>query len=116
MARALLAIGLLLALGGEPPAPAPPPPVILTVPPDPAWTRCERTAQCSTTYLSCHGWIAVARAHEADVQRWYSEANADLLGVVECDGKNAAQPQAVCRDSVCKLATPPQASEGRTDG
>jgi hypothetical protein len=102
--RALLAIGLLLALGSEAPAPLPPPPVIVTVPPDPAWTRCERTTHCATTYLSCHGWIAIARAHEAEVQRWYSEANADVLGVVECDGKDTAQPQAVCRESVCLLA------------
>jgi hypothetical protein len=110
MVRALLAIGLLLALGGEASAPSPPPPAIRTVPPEPAWTRCRHDTDCATTYLSCHGWIGVARGHERDVQRWYSAANADLLGVVECTGKDAAPPQAVCRKRACAIDEPTPAT------
>jgi hypothetical protein len=53
--------------------------------------------------LSCHGWIAVNRTHESDVQRWYSNENIDLLNEVECSGPRSPRPKAICRLTTCEL-------------
>jgi hypothetical protein len=74
-----------------------------TVPPNKEWLACSMDSTCSATYLSCHGWIAINRSHESDVQHWYSTANTDLLNVVECSGPSPTRPKAVCRARTCKL-------------
>jgi hypothetical protein len=73
------------------------------VPPDKHWLACTRNSACSTTWLSCHGWIAINRSHEADVQTWYSNENADLLGEVECTGPSKPSPKATCHANTCTL-------------
>jgi hypothetical protein len=77
--------------------------VLATVPPNKAWLACSKNSQCSATSLSCHGWIAINRLHETDVQKWYSHENADILSVVECTGPSQPQPATVCHVGVCQL-------------
>lgn len=70
----------------------------------PDWLACKRDAQCVTTYLSCHGWVAVASGHEADVQRWYVQENSKALSVMDCArAVDAPKPAAVCRADVCTI-------------
>ena len=70
----------------------------------PEWLACKREAQCVTTYLSCHGWVAVANRHEADVQHWYVHENNKALSVMDCAGAvDVAKPAAVCRADVCTI-------------
>jgi len=76
---------------------------IVTVPPEKSWLACRNDAQCSATALSCHGWIAINAAHEAEVQRWYSRENADFLSVVECAGPSLPKPETICRRRTCRL-------------
>ncbi|NOT88948.1 MAG: hypothetical protein HOP03_12275 [Lysobacter sp.] len=72
----------------------------------PVWLACKRDAQCVTTYLSCHGWVAVASGHEADVQRWYVHENNKALSVMDCAGSvDVPRPAAVCRADVCTIGT-----------
>jgi len=75
---------------------------LVTVPPN-QWLACHKNAQCSATSLSCHGWIAINRSHETDVQEWYSRENAGVLSVVECSGPLKPKPDAVCRRNICQL-------------
>jgi hypothetical protein len=88
---------------GGSPAPQARPATLSAVPPNSEWLACSRDSACSTTYLSCHGWIAINRSHASDVQHWYSTANADLLNVVECSGPSLPRPKATCRARTCKL-------------
>jgi hypothetical protein len=73
---------------------------------NPDWLTCKTDAQCRATYLSCHGWVAVASAHEADVQRWYVIENNKALSVRDCAGAaDVPQPAAVCRANACAVDT-----------
>ena len=73
---------------------------------NPDWLTCKSDVQCRTTYLSCHGWVAVDRAHEIDVQRWYLQENNKALSVRDCAGAaDVPQPAAICRADQCALKT-----------
>ena len=105
--KTLLAAALCLLLPGKASASDdPPPPTLQTSPPHSEWLSCSNDAECTTTALSCHGWVAIARGHEQDMQQWYSRANSDLLSLVECDGPRQPQPVAVCASARCQLQQP----------
>lgn len=73
---------------------------------NPAWLACNSDAQCDTAYLSCHGWVAVANGHAADVQRWYVHENNRALSVLDCAmATDVPRPVAVCRADVCTIGT-----------
>lgn len=75
---------------------------------NPDWLACRDDAQCATTHLSCHGWVAVASGHEADVQRWYVGANQKALSVLDCAvASDIPRPAAVCRSNVCTIDLAP---------
>jgi hypothetical protein len=75
----------------------------LAVPANAAWFACTADAMCSATWLSCHGWLAINRSHESDVQHWYRRENNDFLSRAECDGPPRSRPAAVCHDGACRL-------------
>jgi hypothetical protein len=93
---------MLLATTGASNSPAPRDSVV-TVPPNHDWLACTSDSMCTVTNLSCHGWVAINRLHEQEMQTWYSQENADILAVVECDGPRQPQPGAVCRNYTCQL-------------
>jgi len=73
---------------------------------NPEWLACRRDAQCETTYLSCHGWVAVASGRAADVQRWYVRENGKTLSVLDCAAAvDVPRPAAVCRADACTIDT-----------
>lgn len=73
---------------------------------NPEWLACKRDMQCETTYLSCHGWVAVASGHAADVQRWYVRENSKALSVLDCAvAADVPRPAAMCRADACTIDT-----------
>lgn len=75
----------------------------VTAPPHRSWRACTKDSACAATWLSCSGWIAINRAHESDMQHWYSRKNTALLNLVECSGPAQPPPEAVCLAHVCQL-------------
>lgn len=101
----MIAAGLLL-LGSTTCGADRPPPAragLSTSPPDAGWQRCQASAECAATWLSCHGWAPVNAAHEQAAQAWYRSANSDFLSRAECEGPSAVPPVASCRRQRCEL-------------
>lgn len=72
---------------------------------EPRFLACDQDAQCASTHLMCHGWVAVAAAHAEDANRAYARKNDNALSVRDCAGPidGAPPPPAVCRAQRCVL-------------